>query len=503
MKKFQLVATLLAFALTSCGGASGSSTAPATTESPSVPSISPVSTSADPAPSDSSSAHSSSSAPQGSSSATPSSSSSQEGQPGIEYDYHFETLMIKDEEGERLDVSTTLTYQDDFFLSEGTTFNKGLALMSFAASTMSGSKTNALSYYQAIGFDSIVHSPDYDEEETKDTILYNLAHKSINGSHVIALSISSSHNYKLPWLNNFLIGKTGNATGYQSGSDTLKAALNDYLAAYEGQPIKLWFSGYSRSAALLNILASELLEDEVIAEENLYCYLFETPRVVDAANAQAYPSIHNVINRNDPIQTFFPEAYGLARAGVDIDIYDSEATTICSEFDSRLVLPEFMPIEDAFVTDAEFIQFLLNTLLVEVDEQESDTAPDMHNRDSFVDNHYQEWFGTLIATFMSMSDAQVDALVANVQASPFSVLQTDGLYNLVKEQLDAEGTAYDDQALKDACNGVVDFIVKDAGAIAMLALSSQAKNNVQRVAYFHSVEFVIPLLLNYQASQDK
>ena len=128
MKKFQLVATLLAFALTSCGDAPGSSAAPASSPSEESSKTAPATTS--------SSAQPSSSAPQGSSSATPSSSSSQEGQPGIEYDYHFETLMIKDEEGERLDVSTTLSYQDDFFLSEGTVFNKGLALMSFAASTL-------------------------------------------------------------------------------------------------------------------------------------------------------------------------------------------------------------------------------------------------------------------------------------------------------------------------------------------------------------------------------
>ena len=490
MKKALFAATLFAFALSSCGSTPNTSA--------SLPQESSDKTSSQ---SMSEPTTASTSVPTDTSSISESSSSSQ-AKPlmDIEYDYSFQSILITDEEGNPYNLSAKLAYRDSFFLESGETFNKDLALMSLAASTMSDTKANSQSFYQGLGFDDIVHSPDYDADETKDTILYNIAHKTIEGVNVVALSACSSNGYKLPWLNNLNIGKTGNAAGFQCGSDKLKAALDTYLHSYEGQPVKLWFSGYSRSAALLNILASELLEAQAVTEENMYCCIFETPKVMDVAAIQPHPSIHNIINRNDPIQSFFPDEFGLGRAGVDIDIYDENASAIAAAFDSRIVLPEPMAEEGYYSSDEEFLQFVHDALLVDVsNEDPTSYVPDMHNRENFVDNHYQEYFATLISAIQSMSSEATAALLAEIEDNPFAVISTDGLYAMIKAQLDAEGIAYDDEGLRNACNDMIDFVMYDAPTVLLVVGTDSGKNNFQRLADFHAPELIMPLLLNYQA----
>ena len=500
MKKALFAATLFAFALSSCGSTPSSSA--------SIPQGSSDKTSAQSATESTTeslpdSTTATTSVPTETSSASESSASSQaEPLMDIEYDYSFQSILITDEEGNPYNLSTKLAYHDNFFAESGEAFNKDLALMSFAASTMSDTKANSQSFYQSLGFDNVVHSPDYDVDETKDTILYNIAHKTIEGVNVVALSACSSHGYKLPWLNNFNIGKTGNAAGFQSGSDKLKTALNTYLQSYDGQPVKLWLSGYSRTAALLNILSSELLEAQVVTEENMYSYLFETPKVMDVAAIQPHPSIHNVVNRNDPIQSFFPDEFGLGRAGVDIDIYDENATAVAAAFDSHIVLPEFMAEEGYYSSDEEFLQFVHDALLVDLsNEDPTSYVPDMHNRENFVDNHYQEYFATLISAIQSMSSEATAALLAEIEGNPFAVIATDGLYAMIKAQLDAEGIAYDDEGLRNACNDIIDFVMYDAPTVLLVVGTDSGKNNFQRLADFHAPELVVPLLLNYQAAE--
>ena len=83
-------------------------------------------------------------------------------------------------------------------------------------------------------------------------------------------------NYKLPWANNLTIGKTGNHAGFQSGANTVLAGLNNYLASYSTvNTRKIWINGYSRSAAIGDIVAYTLVDNNLVKEDNLYAYLFE------------------------------------------------------------------------------------------------------------------------------------------------------------------------------------------------------------------------------------
>ena len=497
MKKQIFPLLLVALMLGSCGGNSSSNA--------STSSSTPTPSSA------SSSAQDSSTTPDSSVSSVEESSADQssvevssEPEDGsTQYPFRLKAALMKDEEGEPLEFDYTFSYNDSFFLEDAQLFNKDLATMSLALGMSAGKKEDVGAFFNTLDYDDVVYSPDYDIDETAETVLYTIGHKTIEGSEVIALGMNSL-DYKKPWANNIIIGKTGNAAGFQVGADKVLPVLKEYIQKYSQNPVKIWMTGYSRTSAIGNIVAETLLDEEVVEEENMFFYGFETPAVVDATIKQPHLSIKNIIGKGDLITYLYPEQYGLTRAGVDIDTYVENIDEVLLAYDSRLVLPEFTPVEDMFETLPEFNQFLMNALLAEptLDKEDPDYVPGIPTRADYVDNGYQDYVSYLIELVMSMSPEGLAYLMATVADNPFALLATDGLYTVAKDALDLDGLTYDDELLKNACNNVLAFFMNNAPVILAIAGVEMYQKNLLRAVNTHAPEVFLPLLLNYQPAEE-
>ena len=427
------------------------------------------------------------------------------------YSLSFESLLMVDEDGNKVDFQYDFEYKDAFFDKSGTTFQKDLALLSFASHISAHEKEGAVSFLEGIGFDNIVQSPDYDQEETKDTVLYNFAHRHLNGSELIAINMDST-GYTYPWISNATIGKEGNATGYQSGSDKVLAALKSYVAPYEGRTIKLWLSSYSRTAGITNILAQDLLDEKeaICSEENMYCYAFESPRVVEESLKKDHPSIHNIINRGDLFTYLFPEEYGFVRAGHDVDIYNENADELVLAFDEKLVLAPFTAKEedeDGFMDEAEFDRLIVSILTQKSQYEESDVSyvPDLSTRDNYVDNGYQEVIAYLLAFGFSLKETTLKAIQERFENLTFMdvllIAQENGLYNILSPILDEHGESYDPETLRTGLNKIVSHLMTNCLTLLPLLVDENYTNNAVRAFQFHAVETILPLLLAYEEAK--
>ena len=212
------------------------------------------------------------------------------------------------------------------------------------------------------GFEDVTYSPDYEAEESETSLLYVLGHKNIDGYNVINFTIAG-YEYKKPWKENFDLGKTGNHQGFNQMALKALSPLIAYLREHGGTNSKVFINGYSRSAAIANILCTILLDNSIVSEANLYAYLFETPKGIEISNTKSYPSIFNIINSADLITYVSPTEYGHKRAGVDIDINNEFAEEILLSYDKNLIVPSFTPNNNAYQNDQEFIAYLLSLLL--------------------------------------------------------------------------------------------------------------------------------------------
>ena len=123
------------------------------------------------------------------------------------------------------------------------------------------------------------------------------------------------------------IGESGNHEGFETAATEVYSALKEYLEQYCPQGnLKLWITGYSRAAALSDVLAVKIISNgEVeVSQKDLFVYAFEPPVSVssDIANNEDYTCIHNIYVESDIVPSIAPAIesadYGLSRPGVDL-----------------------------------------------------------------------------------------------------------------------------------------------------------------------------------------
>lgn len=413
-----------------------------------------------------------------------------------QYTFDFRSRLLMDEDGSPYQLHYTIPYQEDFFLLDGRQFHQELALLSASYAISANSKKQTEEFFVTLGFDHIFHSPDYDAAESADTIRYSFAHKNIDGHDLVAVMMDAQAYFK-PWANNVVIGKEGNAVGFQIAADRVLPYLEEYLEKYAQNNVKIWITGYSRSAAIADILAQSLLERDIVREENLFHYGFEAPAVIDVNHFQPHPSIHNICVGTSLLSSFYPECFGLTHGGNVIDIYDERASDIVADFDPRVTLPEFIPDSGYYDNDAEYLDLILSSLTVKVDVENEGYVPDMHDRSSYVDNNYESYLSYVIGKAMSLSLAARAELLESFQENAVKLITLNGLYHLLKTALDKNGIPYDDEYLKTATNSLVRFLTTDVPITMYLVSSKVGKSNFARALAMHAPEVFFPLLLNY------
>lgn len=249
------------------------------------------------------------------------------------------------------DAQAVFHYSDSYFNksayayreNETLPYNPSLATMSLNLQLSSWASTEELDYakksrnaqelLEKIGFEHFKVNHGFLQKPEKDSIGAVAAQKKIiikeTEYTLVALSIRGG-GYEKEWASNLTMGIDGNHQGFNEASLEVLEFLNEYIEETNIQGnVKLWVTGFSRAAAVSNLVAGKLNNKDWIlpfvefSPENMYVFCFEPPAgVVLSMNPQnnIHRNIINIINENDIVTKVAPvnEPFNFRRFGVDV-----------------------------------------------------------------------------------------------------------------------------------------------------------------------------------------
>ena len=396
----------------------------------------------------------------------------------------------------------TFDYGDHFFDKDAKSYTKDLALISFASSIVSETNEWGADFFNKLEF-SEYKSYSYDVEPTFDSIAYMFAKKSIDDYEVVAVSIRG-FSYKAEWGNDFLIGETGDHTGFSHAAEVVYQSLQDYISTKVGdKTFKLWISGYSRAGAVANCLSSLILtEDKIDVEQSdMFTYTFEAPSCLSYEKCIAYENVHNISNQSDLITLIPPAHYGLGRCGVDHYIYNDRVSSIVNAFDSGIAMPEFVTVKNSGVTmenDVQLANFAIQRVFNRQTEDEEALQHTANTRKEFYDR-YQEGLSYVISLMMQLSSETLSSMLSDLQNMGFSVItliaSEEAMADFIKPYLFKDNISFTNEKLlvgTTALKFAIQFLFID---ILAIYLSEEYRPSLTRVAYMHFPEVTYPLLL--------
>lgn len=194
-----------------------------------------------------------------------------------------------------------------------------------------------------MGFDSSSFKfVNYDNPltDTSDKVGYSMAIKYINSPNgetdtLIAVPIRGG-GYGGEWASNFhlygdgnsndLISLNRNHKGFQTAANEVKSGLDDYIRNHEIKgDLKIWVVGYSRAAAVANLLGQSInnatLGGEKADVSDIYVYTFATPAGADKQTTEmSYyaPNIYNIVSPVDMVPRVAPSQWGFTRYGTTL-----------------------------------------------------------------------------------------------------------------------------------------------------------------------------------------
>ena len=396
-------------------------------------------------------------------------------------------------------------YDDELFIGNAKTYNKDLSLVSFAASIATATKERCNQFFNESGFKDITPHG-YEEEPTKDSMGYFLAHKSIDDFELVAISFRG-FNYGMEWANNFLVGKKDNHEGFNLRGLEAYQELTKYIANHaKDKTLKLWINGYSRAGALSNVLASLILKYQLVnvISENMFVYTFEAPASLSEENAVAYENVHNIINEVDLVAAIPPTTYGLKRCGVDHQIFDNNFAELLHQFDESINVPEFVTVtstNEPLTTDLDVKNYALNSVF---NKEEVETISEdvyANTREQYANNYQaglSESLGYLFALGTDTLLSSIDDLKELGTGALTIVADQTGLelMNFLKPYLDKDHVEYDETSLQENCATLVKGIQNLFASVLLMYLSEEYKGNLTRLIDMHFPETTYVLLVN-------
>lgn len=253
----------------------------------------------------------------------------------------------------RADAYDVYTYSDSDFLNSSKEYSHSLATtsMSLAVSSVSSTREpftaegytrknrNVIAFLEDCGFSDIAINDDYKRKPTKDSLGVACAHKTIKDgdtSYPLVVMMPRSAGYEKEWGNNFVLGASGDAKGFNDGAEKLLAFARDYISEQKiTGDIKVWVVGYSRGAAIANLVGKKLIDSPEwylggkinLDPEDLYAYTFGTPSAAAVENNPRdpkYAGIFNSFSRTEISAAMAPVDMGFERYGTDLILEDDE-----------------------------------------------------------------------------------------------------------------------------------------------------------------------------------
>ena len=232
-------------------------------------------------------------------------------------------------------------YSDGYFSDPATVYDEHLATMSmcFAGASMASYEGAAIDYptksqnarelLDRIGCTDICVNADYMVKPGEDTIGVCLGRKTINvgGEDYTLIPIGiRGAGYEKEWVGNMKVGAEGDALGFRTACDRAKETVDAYIKKYniDTQKTKFWIAGFSRAAAVADLLTAALTDEYDPTGANVYGYSFATPQAA-FEKKRSYPNSHCTINSSDAVPMVIPSYMGFSHYGDDILLDDTTA----------------------------------------------------------------------------------------------------------------------------------------------------------------------------------
>lgn len=237
-------------------------------------------------------------------------------------------------------ISYEGVFSDDIFFKPSTKYNHflarqsiGLAMSAFQLFDEDGIETGdtndkgTLADYLVDNDFNEIRIDDYEKETSLYTVGSAIAKKTITKDDenydLIVVAIRGGK-YKKEWESNMTLGIDYRHQGFNYAAQLVTDRVLGYisLSKYEN-PIKLWITGFSRAAAIANIVSANLNESLFLSEEDIYSYTFATPQVTTRVEKE-YKNIFNIIGASDLVPQVPPHDWGFQRYGRDIFLPGAE-----------------------------------------------------------------------------------------------------------------------------------------------------------------------------------
>lgn len=286
----------------------------------------------------------------------------------IEGNFQYTTSGVEKEPTEK---TMTYSYRDSFFTCSSYDLNLDLAAMSIRMAFAGfGVGEESLPSHLLPLFDAL--SVQYDDstihygKASADSIGYAYGVRHISEDELVVCLVIRGGNYGDEWASNFTMGTGSTHQGFQQAAAMVSTELRSYLQTLPAnRKISVWITGYSRGAAVANLVAYGLDgfaasgELGVIKPENIYAFCFECPLTSKVAmpteDNTLYNNIFSFVNDLDPVTKVAPGRWGFQRYGVT---YYLPSAMNCADYAERMqkMLPLYGEYADASVYAIDYAQ---------------------------------------------------------------------------------------------------------------------------------------------------
>jgi len=229
--------------------------------------------------------------------------------------------------------SFTVDFEDSFFDGPSTEYNHALAQASvgmalsafrirYALMEQINPSEHLIRFLGNCGFSDIV-TDDYDKTPSLYTVASAIAMKELEDADgepytLIAVGVCGG-GYAHEWLSNLTVGMDERHKGFDSAANLVENRIFGYIGRHNitGR-IKIWIAGFSRAAAIGNIVAADLDDCGVFRIEDIFAYTFATPRTTRDPRDGQYPNIFNIVGQYDVVPQVPLSGWGFERYGTTL-----------------------------------------------------------------------------------------------------------------------------------------------------------------------------------------
>ncbi len=428
-------------------------------------------------------------------------------------------------------------WDDNYFANNANQYNQSLAtasmILTLAAfeNPKKGKNINGIyvnDLLKEIGFDYGFRFEGHkDGEEIYDRIAGHIGKKELNEDTVVIAVAIRGGGYGLEWGGNFNLGKDDiNHRGFDIAKDYVLTEINSFIKKNKlgSKKLKLWITGFSRSAATANLVAAHLInKDSRFSNKNVYAYTFETPKnTVDKNHADSkYNSIFNIVNPIDVVPYVAPEEMGFSRYGVDLYLptkmdvrypdsqlamsqklkkvfgIDYDESFCFKEFDFEFSLEKGVSVvqDNKTISQASYARNLISVLSKEVFKSRSNYYT---NCEKTVVPLTGQLMGKLIDNENNSYDDTVDALLAEIQGAIIDYFLNTTTVSSASDIVDTIINRLNESGLADIQRNNLRSVISDLvmAMVKHINYTLTTFNNMTLLFYPHRPEITMAWMLS-------